>query len=664
MAWANKTQQKAAPPESIQPRGPDPIVVGVPHGGDIASIAITDEADAAITTDNLGAVRLWPTLDGSRQPVVVAAPSPPGEMALVHDGRDLVAALLDDGGAITLMRLGADGSVRGHAQLTAETEFEEIVGVGNQFLARTDDHAIELYSADGARQGRLEAGHGERVTDLVARRGRAAAVVATDAGHELRWLGVEETLRWQISIAMPLEPRPNMVAIAPTSRRIAFVDVAMTNLYVFDAALAPIPVSGPALKLNEDHRAIGFIDDETVGVAGTSIAWWTSKPRNKETTNDPWATPPDVSGRVRNNVATMPGAFGDARLVSPHRLALAISDTSHTQYLGWKQPTIGPHHLSADQVVLSPNSQQFTWLDADLNPVRDVDLAKGRAPSSPWRYGQAIGPRHLLVQTSGDQSSSARLDLVDADKPDAMIRIGEFPRMQRFEVNDGMLAVILSDRVRRFRIDLEAGKAIELLPARSLDIDSVSWVRIFDPERAGGKAALVLGWENVNSEGQTLWTFEQKGKRLKKTRHAPLETSLIRSDAAGRLVMLDNRKSSAIVTMQGDQVESRIEIERITMPIGVDLPGGHFAAKRDHDVVVLDRTGKELWHKTVWGAHTLIFVDGGKRLVVGAPGGFISYDAASGAEMKRTCGLEFGLYDKEIVAFGSGQAPVCENLDA
>src|SRR4051812_37311250 len=72
----------------------DPIAKGIPHGGMIAEIAITEEADAALTFDTILGVRLWPTLDGTRPPVPVSADAP-DKLALAHSGRDLLAAILD-----------------------------------------------------------------------------------------------------------------------------------------------------------------------------------------------------------------------------------------------------------------------------------------------------------------------------------------------------------------------------------------------------------------------------------------------------------------------------------------------------------------------------------------------------------------------------------------
>src|SRR6187455_2402309 len=47
-----------------------------PTGGTIAALAVTPDGTAEVTADELGGVRLWPALDGSREPRVVVVPEP------------------------------------------------------------------------------------------------------------------------------------------------------------------------------------------------------------------------------------------------------------------------------------------------------------------------------------------------------------------------------------------------------------------------------------------------------------------------------------------------------------------------------------------------------------------------------------------------------------
>ena len=70
-----------------------------PHGSVIDQIAVTDSGDAALTSDEDGALRLWPSFDGKHEPVVIAASSAL-QISIARSGDGLLLALLDRVGGI------------------------------------------------------------------------------------------------------------------------------------------------------------------------------------------------------------------------------------------------------------------------------------------------------------------------------------------------------------------------------------------------------------------------------------------------------------------------------------------------------------------------------------------------------------------------------------
>src|SRR4051812_27875927 len=52
---------------------PPAAVRRAPHGAAISQVALTDAGDAALTLDEVDHLRLWPTLDGKHEPVIVRA---------------------------------------------------------------------------------------------------------------------------------------------------------------------------------------------------------------------------------------------------------------------------------------------------------------------------------------------------------------------------------------------------------------------------------------------------------------------------------------------------------------------------------------------------------------------------------------------------------------
>jgi len=530
-----------------------------------------------------------------------------------------------------------------------------VVALGAQVLARTNDHAIELYSANAELLGRIMPGHGERVTDLAARRGQAAAIITTDDGAFVRWITAGPDLRWEVSMKLPLVPRDNMLAIAPSKRRIAFVDTGNTGLHVLDLELIPLPVKGTPLSVNDGHTAIGFVDDDTAVIAGAPSMWWTRDTTASTDQRDPWAVV--AAPHTTPGLGAFAAAIGDRYLIVP--AGLSLMDSTSTRYLGWKESAASSSLSPVSQhLVMSTSSSQFTWLDDNLALTRSFNLQDHRQPNEPWMYGTPIGTRHVLAQHSDENAGF--IDLIDTDKPTERVSIGRFPRYDRHEYADGMLAVSVGRTVRRFQIDLEATRATEMRPALKLPTDSISWMRLFDPAKADGLVGIAAGWEHEYSDHQMAWVFRMAGSRVETTKIKAFDYSLIKADATGKMIMLDSR-GPAIVTMRGGTVESRIETREMTFPVAANRDGTRLAMKVGHEIVMRDSKGAELWRRTLWGANQLGFIAGDTRVVVSAPGGLVALDAATGAHVARECAWSFGLHDTQPAAMPVNIATVCED---
>src|SRR5215510_5560964 len=108
------------------------------QGETISLLAVTDDARAAVTADFGGALRLWPTLDGKREPVVLVG-ARARELAIARDGdgdgADLVVADLDAAGHLEILRTDALGAARSRARVPADRPFVSVTAVGDGFVA-------------------------------------------------------------------------------------------------------------------------------------------------------------------------------------------------------------------------------------------------------------------------------------------------------------------------------------------------------------------------------------------------------------------------------------------------------------------------------------------------------------------------------------------------
>src|SRR5688572_19947114 len=107
----SSTEQKPPPePAPIAAKKPLGPITGA-HGGPINAIAVTSDGRAAVTADITGGMRLWPTLDGTREPIVIKAASP-AALAIAHDASGFAIAVTDSANQVELVRLDNKGEVR------------------------------------------------------------------------------------------------------------------------------------------------------------------------------------------------------------------------------------------------------------------------------------------------------------------------------------------------------------------------------------------------------------------------------------------------------------------------------------------------------------------------------------------------------------------------
>lgn len=675
---------------------------GAPHASEIVLVAVTDERDAALTADAGNGLRLWPALDGSRTPLPIAFASEPVQLAITHAGRDLVAIILDRGGALTLLRLGLDGSARGRTQLrAADAAFVEVITSGDHIFARTDAHTVAWYSADGTQRGGLAPEPGHLVTDLTARNGRIAVVTTAADGAHLRPFTVTgDQLRWQPVVKLPLVPRADLLALAPTRDRIAFVDVHNRGLHVLDLAGMPKLVAGTRMYVNESTTAIGFVDDDTIAVATHNIAWW-------QATNAPTKPPPpylgagqsgadaaavdDDDSRGGSAFATPPPARDDAlrgdmvgeltsmplnlsgtvprpafvtdRLVTTMAGSLVIATRAHVQYLGWRTTSFGASEAPGGGVVITQRSSRFTWLDDDLQQTHTLDIQDKAPATSSWSYGAPVGTHHLIMQTH--RETTAAFTLINAAKPDERFEILPFSRsVETYYINEGMLAIKVGRTLRRFKLDFATTTATEMLPALRVRDYSLSNVRLFDPEFAGGLVAVTVAWPSEWANHQTLTYYWLRNGKLEKQQHKKFEGHIVKAMSDGRLFIFSRQLETdepRLQIVKDGELLREITHEHLAPSIAISHGGTRIALRDESHVIMIDETGAELWRTPMWGATSVMATPTGRRIIVTAHGGLAAFDATSGAMVNRECGFDFGLTSQAPDFGPHGFASVCED---
>ncbi len=623
----------------------DPIVKGVPHGGHITQVAVTEGADAALTFDTTGGVRLWPALDGWRTPLPLAVTAP-DQLSLSHAGRDLLAAIRDEAGGVRILRLGRDGSVRGDAQIPADIAVKQVIALDGSVLVRRDDQSIEWYTADGESRGRLVAEPSQRVQAIAARHGSAVAIVTDGTKYHMRWLITLGTkLSWGGAYELPAPVEGDRFALSPSHHRIAFVDP-QRNLAVYELGLVPTRVGNTMFA--DTIANLGFVDEDHIALMGSSLRWWAMP---QQPAKDPWEVPTTPSSAPTTRVLGSGGAIADGLAVMGYGAALSLTDTAGVKYLGYREHGVGNVGAANGALWVTMTGSHVVWLDDKLGVVRDIELRK--AERDPWVYATPVSDRHVITQTTAE--GKYKIDLVDVDSKAAPISIGSFPSVERVELSPetGILGLSTYTKIHRFKVDL-ATNTVTPMPALKTR-GSLVQMRLFDPAKTDGVAAITLGWANEYDEDYTLTIYREKGtpKRIR-----PLRGRVIEIGSKGTIYVANG---SRIETWKSGKKVSSFEVDKLGSAVAVNADGSRFAVNANNEVIVVDDKGALQWRTPLWGTQQLVFTKDGKHLAVRANGGLLLLDAATGQKKAMECGWTFSLMTLPPNTNALASAPVCED---
>jgi hypothetical protein len=158
---ADPKVRDATPDDSaIEPEG-EPLVfasTGVPHSGAISLVVLDPLGRGALTRDLVGGVRLWPALDGSREPLVVPIRDPRGMALASDDAGGWTLALLDAAGGARIVGVDASGKMQPLASLPPTELLADMVVLpgGRRIVAVGSDHILRLLDHRGAELSRVD----------------------------------------------------------------------------------------------------------------------------------------------------------------------------------------------------------------------------------------------------------------------------------------------------------------------------------------------------------------------------------------------------------------------------------------------------------------------------------------------------------------------------
>ena len=389
----------AVPPPA--PRPPPPPAVTAPHGSEIIALATTVDGGAVASADRLGGIRLWPALDGTREPVVIRGTAP-RQIALWRDSDGFALATLDAAGGVQVIRTTAAGTVRGRATVSGGPA-SEIASTSEGLLILRSEQTLELADAGGALRARLTPEPGSRIATLVVRAGRILALIQEDKQLHGRWVVVQRGVRW--GGATPKLPFPiARAALSPDGSHLAVtrprrLHPALIDLAKGTADTTALCVSrawpheegdekgdeGELLRNDNAPVPLGFLTDQVVACSVMNqLIWW-------GTGGEPQ---PGSAGSLP--IAHQPFAITDRALIVGTGASLALASPELNQFLGY-----GVHDLSGLRtvtaaVVVSGADQRGILLDGALRERTQYELGKSRGT---WLDFVPLDERHGIAAT-------------------------------------------------------------------------------------------------------------------------------------------------------------------------------------------------------------------------------------------------------------------------
>jgi hypothetical protein len=132
---------------------------GAAHTATIDHVALAADGRSALTRDVGGGVRLWPTLDGSKEPVPLPARGVDHmSVAATRDGKGWTVAMVESSGQGTILAVDKEGKTTELASMPPHDPMYEahVLAGGDRILTLHRDSSIRMLDRTGRMLGRFE----------------------------------------------------------------------------------------------------------------------------------------------------------------------------------------------------------------------------------------------------------------------------------------------------------------------------------------------------------------------------------------------------------------------------------------------------------------------------------------------------------------------------
>jgi len=620
------------------PQGPTPVAhkvnrlgIEAPHAGQIQSITATPEGDAVLTVDEMGGTRLWPSLDGTKEPKLVDLPQAE-ELALAHQADGYTAVALDQTGGLYIAKLDAAARTLSHVTFGVDPPFQGMVMTAAGLLAWRADHHALLVDSDGAIKGDLPTEPQQRIVDITSEGNKVLAFLEVDGRRKARWVTMQPQLAWGAwidhpdngtrGLAIALSPDGQLFATATHEEKLSMIAIYRTGAGTMVSS-SPIPVT--------TEVDIKFIDNSVVAIASPqrALQWLAGKD------GATLQTAPAAIQPVRQRHLL---AIADGRAILPREGELMLLTQTTTHYLGYQ--TLSPQITAPgpDGKLLLAGVQGAVLLDASLKEVSRPNLGvKERTQIAAVEW---VGGDNWLVESGFEINNNLQLAIVNTASGSTSVVRQNLPELHylAFEPSTQLVALSFGSQSQIAKLDVGKGTLDQLTkPVTRKPYEELSY-SLLSPALAHGQQAVEV---TIRDKPTVRWlkTPTQAGTTM------TIDGAFLGTDLAGRVYAWHQTAKGALevgVFTDGKQTSSLPT--QGAASIWPD-PTATLVAEAALTGVTLYRGSTVLWTRAVEGVGEILWLSDGALAYTHATG-IARLDPKTGAITALRCGWEFGLTTK------------------
>ncbi|HSD88036.1 MAG TPA: hypothetical protein VLB44_11000 [Kofleriaceae bacterium] len=639
-------QTPGLPPSPVPTQHKLHDVIEAPHAGSIVQVALTPDGATALSSDELGGIRLWPSLDGSAEPRVVDLPMPK-QLAIGRRGDGFTIVSLDEVGGLYIAKLDATARTLSHVSVSPEPAVTGMAMTDLGLLAWRADQTVVLLDENGATKGQLATEPRQRIVSIGVSHKRAIAILEKDATKRIvRWLTLEPALAWASTIDLGGDPGQE-IALSPSATRYAVQrkDDRSATVQLIDVAKKKVIASAPVVATGVD---LAFVDDDVLAIGTFEGINWIDA-----------TLPMPVMAQVTKTTGariTTALAAGAGHAVTTQNGELVIATPTTTSFLGYD--LIAPRFVEAapgGQLLIGLRDT-FAYLDAKLQSTTTQPLVPNVnviqllwLGGDDWLVEQAAGNGTLQL-TVADVVKNTQT-IVRSGMKESNILMYE-PSTQLVTLSFGAVSEVTRYDAKKKQLEHVASVAKPSAYEQVL-------LAPLAPKLAGGNQIVHVA---MRDKPTIKWVRDARAID-KAASSVTIEGSYAGTDPAGHVYLWRAQGGGTLeLTVYADGKPIATLPSQGPNSLWPDPTGTRVVGVGPNQIGLYSSTdGKRLWTQELAAVQEAIWLTDG-ALAITSAGGIARLDPATGTVMAARCGWRFGLSTKPHPPT-SRVEPLCAQLD-